>query len=150
MMANNVYLEFIVNDEEIPPHIEAGLWDLAGLTPWIGGSAVYTARIILGYDPDEHGVPYRLKDTTRISTRKQNVLVYPNPVNDFVQLKFSKETEGSSMFRLYDYTGKLVFVKEISDNTKYTEINLISLGKGLFMYSIIGKNLNVSGKLVKY
>jgi hypothetical protein len=130
--------------------IEAGLWDLAGLTPWIGGSAVYTARIILGYDPDEHGVPYRLKDTTRVLSRKQNVLGYPNPVTDVVQLKFSTETEGSSMFRLYDYTGKLVFEKEIYDNTKNTEINLNSVGKGLFMYSISGKNLSVTGKLIKY
>jgi hypothetical protein len=63
---NNVYLEYIVNDAEIPPHIEASLWDFASLTPWIGGSAIYTARIILGFDPDENGVTNRLKDPARV------------------------------------------------------------------------------------
>jgi hypothetical protein len=41
-------------------------------------------------------------------------------------------------------------VKEISNKTKNSEINLNSVGKGMFMYSISGKNLIVTGKLIKY
>jgi hypothetical protein len=146
---NNVYFEYIVNDAEIPPHIEAGLWDLAGLTPWIGGSAVYTARIILGYDPDEHGVPYRLKDTSHVVKKQQEVLVYLNPANDIIVLRFRAEIESSSTFCLYDYTGKRVFSTIIPAGIKQISMNVNELSDGPYFFNIDGVGYKDSGKIRK-
>jgi hypothetical protein len=129
--------------------IEAGLWDLAGLTPWIGGGAVYTARIILGYDPDEHGVPYRLKDSTRVFAKSQNLLVFPNPANEIVTLRFDNITQAKADFYLYDYTGKAVLVTTIPAGTKEYIINIERVKSGLLLYSIRAGSKTFSGKIIK-
>ena len=129
--------------------IEAGLWDLAGLTPWIGGSAVYTARIILGYDPDEHGIPYRIKDTTKLFTKNQNLLVYPNPTSDLIYLKFKYEIDQTSTIKLYDFTGKNVLSKNIPAGVKEISMDISDMADGLYLYIVESEGFIEQGKLIK-
>jgi hypothetical protein len=122
---------------------------LAGLTPWIGGSAVYTARIILGYDPDEHGIPYRIKDTTKLFTKNQNLLVYPNPTSDLIYLKFKYEIDQTSTIKLYDFTGKNVVSKNIPAGVKEISMDISDMADGLYLYIIESKRFKEQGKLIK-
>ena len=60
-----------------------------------------------------------------------SLLVYPNPVSDFVNIQSDKEIK---TILVYDYSGKLV--KLIEANTFETSVNISNLAKGFYSFNL--------------
>lgn len=61
-VANDVYLSALSKDIEFDQTQRDALFAIASLTPYIGGEGVYSARVMLGLDPDDLNLPYRKKN----------------------------------------------------------------------------------------
>ena len=68
--------------------------------------------------------------------------VYPNPVKS--NLFFSNLHQNATI-SIYDYQGKLLIHKPISENQMYVG----DLKEGIYIYKVIGKNIVTSGKFIK-
>ena len=112
------------------------------LTPYIGGDAVYSARIMLGIDPDDYGLPFakppQMLKLTEISNR-----LYPNPATETVNVSLiGFEEIKSVLVELYDITGqKTANFSLYADNYNFSVANLKA---GMYMYRLI-----VNGELIE-
>ena len=123
---------------------------IALLTPWVGGEAVYSARILLGIDPDLHGIAYRLQKDSTKSNISDKVKLYPNPTNSNITLQFTNTIEGNISIKVIDILGKTL----IEDNYKASNtilINLDNLKSGVYNILIYtNNNLYENKTFIKY
>ena len=68
------------------------------------------------------------------------VSVYPNPVTNEINIKFSEETDSAINVLLYDMMGKIVINKTFIESK--IKINLESYSKGVYLLNISDKNIN--------
>lgn len=79
---------------------------------------------------------------------KNNILVYPNPVKDFLIVDFNSEKVFKGRYQLFDGTGRIINTGELK-NLK-TEINTTALSSGLYMLTISSDGKNVKTfKIIK-
>ncbi|PCJ23677.1 MAG: hypothetical protein COA97_11175 [Flavobacteriales bacterium] len=80
-------------------------------------------------------------------SEENELLVYPNPSNTFIsfELPFNLNQINAEL-RLFNITGKEVFVKKI--NSHVTQIDVSSYPKGIYFYQLINEKNSYSGKLV--
>ncbi len=64
-----------------------------------------------------------------------HVSVYPNPVEDYVNILFNNPHEGSAFVQLFDISGRLVH-EDIYNVMKEIEINLNGLKKGVYFLKV--------------
>lgn len=76
-----------------------------------------------------------LTGTGACSTGAQ-VLVYPNPANNFINI--SGLLNGENRIRLFDFAGKSIL--DLKSNTSYQQIDITKLSKGVYVLRI--ENLN--------
>jgi photosystem II stability/assembly factor-like uncharacterized protein len=77
------------------------------------------------------------------------LVVYPNPVNDFVHFKWEQPISGEMTWTLYNMNGQQIIIKEIPGN--YFQIDLRDLEAGLYAWtSKLGRELTGSGSLIKH
>jgi hypothetical protein len=93
---------------------------------------------------------YRLSQTDYDGTTTQSglvavhtktiddVLLSPNPVNDYTSLTFTSKIAGNVVLKMYDMTGKLVKNHSIplKEGANQLPINLRSLSNGIYMLMI--------------
>lgn len=75
------------------------------------------------------------------------VAVYPNPATNYVTFEFSKDGIINANLQVTDAMGRVVLHKSITDNHSLT-IKTDAWSSGIYFYSIVGKNLKTSGKLI--
>jgi len=144
---NEMYLSYYLNDT-IPPSNELqALENIALLTPWIGGEAVYTARILLGIDPDLHGIAYRLQkeDSTFITSSKVNI--YPNPTASNVTIEFEQLPESFVIVQMDDLTGKELINKRLESSLRIN-FELNHLKSGTYLLKVSDVNGLIETKLL--
>lgn len=75
-----------------------------------------------------------------IDTPEINVIVYPNPTTDFVNLSMKGVDleNGQNVYQLYNYQGKLIQKNNIEDNQ--TEIQLSHLSSSVYILQVFVKN----------
>jgi hypothetical protein len=114
------------------------LFNIANQTPYEAGQGVYTARIMIGFEPDEYGVSYRVQKPYSASEREQ-VKLYPNPATDYFTLEYNIEENMYSNVEMiiYDAIGRKVMVKTFSKSKDETLINVSSLSKGMYSVSFM-------------
>ncbi len=138
-MSNKIYLETYINDNYLLEESTiAKLNTIANQTPYEGGYGVYTARVMLDFDPDNNEVSWRIGN---IAQQKQetNIRVFPNPVNDVLFIEVKSEMDSySATLEVYNAMGQMVLNKTL--NNKMEFINLESLTTGLYIYSIRYEN----------
>jgi len=88
-------------------------------------------------------------DTTRIvdlptaissESNSQNVLLYPNPTQDILNIKFTKNI-GKSELRIFDINGREVMYRLIIEGSEI-KIDIQSLSDGIYQILIVsGQNL---------
>jgi len=131
-----------------------GVLPLLGEVRWggfMGGEAVYAARVILGLDPAILNLSYTKgpnvpKDNTIYSDK---VNIYPNPASDLINIVFETETDKESVFELYDITGKIILSNKIQAKTTFYSINLNAVKAGIYYYKLIKTDeLLANNKLV--
>ncbi len=125
------------------------LFSIAMLTPYIGGEGVYSARAMLGIDPEDYNLPYRLghfADTVKVD-EVNSIKIYPNPTKDNLIIEFNNEFNNAE-FILYDILGKELINKTI--NGTKVRVDLGSINSGIYFYSIRGCNFEaLTGKIIK-
>ena len=69
------------------------------------------------------------------------VIVYPNPVDDFIKLKLLELTDvhnGIYNIRIHDTQGKTLLIR--STNSPVTEVNVSSLNGGIYFVTVEAEN----------
>jgi hypothetical protein len=85
------------------------------------------------------------KENSIYFTDTEKALLYPNPLNKSSLLTILTDT--TSFFQLFDWTGRMVYEKELNDFPE--TISLVQLQSGLYFYRFIQRNKLVkTGKLV--
>ena len=120
-IVNRLYLETYAQDIGFTDTETESLTKIATLTPYLGGDAVYSARLMLDLHPDETGVAYRVNgsetqnQTSSIS--QDNFIIHPNPALDKLTVSFDeiKDLEGISL-SIYNSLGQEVTQRRCNCN----------------------------------
>lgn len=83
------------------------------------------------------------------SFTKDNVMIYPNPANEFVKVSLNNSNETINSIILTDILGKTIS-EQRNINSNQTIINLSSLAKGMYLLKITsGTNISLMKKITK-
>jgi hypothetical protein len=126
---NEMYLTYYLDDNTPSDNELQTLESIALLTPWIGGEAVYTARILLGIDPDRHGIAYRLQNGDSIINTDSGIKIYPNPTTGNITIEFDNEPNDYIVVQVNDLSGKEIFADKLNPAVQVNvELGDISIG----------------------
>lgn len=79
---------------------------------------------------------------------QETFVIYPNPVNESLNVEFSGDNMSNVPYEIYDVNGRLVDLGKI--NSAANEINTTKLVKGMYVIHVTGKNgETVERKFVK-
>lgn len=93
---------------------------------------------------DDLAVVYNPSGISENSFNENNANVYA--YDKTITVDFIKELKEKTILSVYDLTGKLISEKTLS-NSKLNTINVPELNSGLYMYRLIGAEIQKSGKL---
>lgn len=119
-------------------------------------NVVYTARIMINYNPDDYGVAFRFKPKSVEDVDKDAIKLYPNPAQDILNIEFENPTGEaiSGSLKVFNLSGQLIFEKQLNTNNAFYMLDISSLTNGAYIFSIqINNNENTayrhqSGKLI--
>lgn len=78
------------------------------------------------------------------------IVIFPNPFNDILNIKFSSELSGTVELNLMDISGKLLYSERFGlDNSVKRLVNLSGLNSGLYILEIKNNDRVAYRKLVK-
>lgn len=147
---NDVYLNSFAQDKYFTESQRQTLQTIAMLTPYIGGDAVYSARVMLGINPNTYNLAYRLgnfADSVSVVIGDNILKTYPNPVKNQLTLEFVYPLEVLSIFTLFDVMGRKVMETQLSAGNKQFEINTSALNNGIYFYKLSTDN-KAKGKII--
>ncbi len=85
-------------------------------------------------------------DDTSVS--EKNILLYPNPVRDYVNIDFGKENFQNSKYALFDSQGKMIKTGNLTQQK--TELNMATLPASVYLIQIFQDNKNIKAfKIIK-
>ena len=105
---------------------------------------------VIGFEPDEHGVAYRLHKQDKVEEREELIL-YPNPASNEVTIEFTNDAfeNVNALLQVYSITGKLINKTHFTTNNPFKVLSVDMLQNGIYLYHIILSNgIDKSGKLV--
>ena len=107
---NSIYLNSLIDGSEISEEDKATLENIALITPYLGGDAVYSARVLLDMDVMDYDIEYRTDGSNELQMVKRNpfVKVYPNPVKNDMVIDLLNDFEEVITLSIYDLKGTLV------------------------------------------
>ena len=116
------------------------------LNPYNGGFGVYTARVMLGIDPEDYNVAYRMSDKHFEMTG--TVKVYPNPANHLVTLEISGEIEQVDGYvEFFGIYGQMLNRCAVGKHS--SDIDVSGFPPGVLYYRVINRGKLIgSGKLL--
>jgi len=136
---NEIYLNTVTQDVPLDSMQIIQLTNIALMMPYLGGDAVYSARVMLGLDPDDYGVSYRLAEPVKQNNIENGIRVYPNPANNEITIEFvNYDNLQNAELQIYDLLGSLIFSRKLTENV--THISVAELQSGLYFYNIVVNN----------
>ncbi len=81
-----------------------------------------------------------------------DVVIFPNPTNGDLKIKYNLPTDNEIRIELYDLKGKLIFNKNIGkqmQGQQETILNLSQVPSGTYFCNIIGEKYSISKRIVK-
>jgi hypothetical protein len=78
---------------------------------------------------------------------KQEIRIYPNPVEDYCYVEIGFEFTGDAEIKLHDMSGRQMIV--LKTKNKVTKINTVSLPQGVYVVTATVPNKSVNIKIVK-
>ena len=146
----SVFLCSFVEDKYYTESQQQTLEAVAMLTPYIGGDAVYSARVMLGINPNDYNLAYRLaRPTDSIQTIYNDNLVsiYPNPASNSLNIEFENALEQAETFVLYDITGRKIKEYKLSERLTEFSLDISTIQNGVYFYSL-RSDIDVRGKVI--
>ncbi len=135
-LVNEIYLETWAKGVEPDAYQTTLLEAVALLTPYVGGNAVYTARVMLDIDPFNYGLPFRMEqDTTDAQTL--HVVFYPNPARNTLMVEFIEPVEGTGTFEMFDVQGRKVLTKHLYELQSHLSFDTSQLSDGLYVARLL-------------
>lgn len=114
---NQIYLDtWVKNRYRYKTDEKDSLLKIAFSSPYTHGDAVYSARVMLGLDPDNHHLTYRTPSQNVDELDKTEIMVYPNPASIQYCFKLknaSPNVEQAYIARLFDVSGRLIYTEKI-------------------------------------
>ena len=91
------------------------------------------------------------KTTTsaKLFTANDNVLLFPNPATQFIQLQTPPSFGTVKFVKIYSITGSLVLQKELSSDLESQRINVSNLKSGIYLIEINSSANNITFKFLK-
>jgi len=87
---------------------------------------------------------------TQNTTHKNDIVVYPNPVNNLLNFKLDTTISGPLEVKIYDLLGKLVRQEVFNSITDQTiQINLSHLQTSIYFYTLSSTKGIITGKIIK-
>lgn len=111
----------------------------------IGQKNIDNAQIIQGFQQPNWD---SLIATNQINNN-EDVTIFPNPVIDYLSVKFSNSETGKLKFLILDIQGKLILKGEIDINSFRSSIDMTQIPKGAYLLYITNENLNLYKKIIK-
>jgi len=141
---NTIYLNTWAKERfEFTATERSVLEGIAYLEPLIAGSAVYSARVMLGINPILNNGS-RMAQTP--NTEKNNVgAIYPNPAKDMAYLNYSLNEGETAHIYFYNIMGTTIKSFTIDSNKTHFEFSTTDFKPGLYFYNITC----INGKLLK-
>jgi hypothetical protein len=135
---------------------EFRLQELACSDALIDGSAVYSARSLLGWyyqcNSGAKGgtyIPSEEPENAIVLNEMITISMFPNPSSGLVQLDYDLGEAEFTIIQVFDLSGKLVHSEIIQDSFGTMELDLTSLSTGVYIYKVLDRTeLLGSGKLV--
>ncbi len=122
-----------------------------------GGSSTYTvgqldyqqkganAQLIEGVQHSYEILTLAVED---LDNKEKNIVLYPNPVKDFLFIDFNKENYQNSNYILFDSQGKLI--KKGNLNQQKSELDFSLLPTSVYIIQIFQNNQNIKTfKIIK-
>jgi len=117
----------------------------------IGDIIPNTASIFFDYNPPIVTNTFETEFVENLSTStftKDNVVIYPNPATNYVQVALNNSAENISTITLMDVLGKTI-LKQQQIGANQTNINTASLSKGIYLIKITSEtNESVVKKMI--
>jgi hypothetical protein len=130
---NSVYLEYIAKGIVPSEELIDELYVIADVSPSVGGEAVFIARAILNYSPEQMHrdnivIPLRINSAT------DHVQLYPNPASDDLNvLSLNEPFAPGTTIELFDFVGKKAITAFVSEETDRITISLKDLKQGIYL-----------------
>ncbi len=149
-VVNDIYWRtWFIGVYSFTPQDSSALYDIAYQDPSYGGTAVFTARVMLGIDVESNSTK---RSSNSISTSNlietKFVHFFPNPAKDYVNYEVYLEMNEFAQLEVFDLFGRIIFSKKIDYDTKTGYIDFKSKSATVYTYKVRLKNKVVTGKLV--
>ena len=130
---NEVYLNKVCKKAILSETEKAALTDIALLTPFIGGNAVYTARAIMGIDPEASSLTFgSIGQISQIdSDSTLTCKIYPNPASNEVSIEIS-HSEKPVLVRIVNMLGVEVVKRNITLSNGAAKLDVSALSNGMY------------------
>jgi len=123
---------------EFTPADSALLLNIAMQDPAGGGTAVYSARVMLNLPIDYYGASSQRIGQDVVTPSTQNELnIYPNPANESVRLEYGVEEGQSAQVEIFDLAGKRVLSQQLPPVQEIYAINTAELPEGVYMLRVV-------------
>ena len=82
-------------------------------------------------------------------TKNIHVSTLPNPFTENVNFNFNNTNSGNLTVKIFDISGKILFIKELQITNNQCTLNLSRLAIGTYLVKLIGKEFNYYTKIIK-
>lgn len=131
------------------PEDSATLYDVAFQDPIYGGTAVFSARVMLGIDVENSSTRRSSNSISSNTILETNfVRFFPNPANDYVNYQITLEPNETASLEIVDLFGRIIFSKKIDYDSKTGFIEFKEKAAGIYTYKVNLKGKTETGKLV--
>ena len=103
------------------------------------GNYLYLDNINVKYNPTATGISQQLNPT--------DVLVYPNPANDVINIDLKSVSLENTTIEMYDAIGKLVMNQKLSSVNSV--VSIADLSKGIYTIRIIANGQQLVKRIIK-
>jgi len=146
---NSIYLNTWANGQWwFTSADSATLLSIASQDPLTNGDAVYSARVMLKFDPVSN-TSFRMQQEQGAADFSTESTVYPNPTTGLVHYDYSLIEGEQRVFEIYDLLGKKLISLDLNPEQTILEADVSGLNDGVYLFrvSINGKIVD-TGKLI--
>lgn len=137
---NNLYLDSWAKDlYDLDSLTTSALFILAIQIPYYAGDAVYTARAMLGINPDDLDIPYNL-EFGNSAAFPSDIRLYPQPSDNLLTVELSGFFEEGIVIEVFDLAGQKVFSDIPGNKTNIYTLNTGILKSGAYFIKVTNSN----------